>query len=188
MAFYNELELQALGFKSLGKNVLVSKKASIFNHDLISIGDNSRIDDFCVLSGKITIGQNVHIAVFCNLAGGTEGIEMHDFSGLAYGVNVFSQSDDYTGQSLTNPTIPEEFKNVYRKKVVIEKHVIVGTQSLIFPGVTLQVGGAVGAMALVNKTTEPWMIYAGVPAKPVKERSKNLLELEQQYLKSISGL
>jgi galactoside O-acetyltransferase len=56
----------------------------------MSIGDYSRIDDFYVLSGKITIGRNVHIAVFCNLAGGEPGLTMEDFSGLAYHVNVFT--------------------------------------------------------------------------------------------------
>ena len=67
MAFYTEEELHHLGFKALGKNVKISKRASIYNPELIEIGDHSRIDDFCVLSGKIRIGRNVHIAVFCNL-------------------------------------------------------------------------------------------------------------------------
>ncbi|MGC7853682.1 hypothetical protein ACP3W8_12080 [Vibrio anguillarum] len=70
MAFLTEDQLMALGFKSLGNNVKISDKAAIYNAEQIVIGDNSRVDDFCVLSGNIILGKNVHIAVFCNIAGG----------------------------------------------------------------------------------------------------------------------
>lgn len=184
MAFYTQEQLQRLGFKYLGKNVRISDKASIYNHDQIEIGDNSRIDDFCVLSGKVKIGRNVHIAVFCNLAGGEEGIEMNDFSGLAYGCQVFSQSDDYSGKTLTNPTVPDEFKSEKKAKIVIGKHSIVGTYSVVLPGVILAEGTSVGAMTMVTKDTEPWSMYFGVPAKKIKNRKKDLLELETIYLGS----
>jgi acetyltransferase-like isoleucine patch superfamily enzyme len=182
MGYYGYPQLLEMGFKSLGKNVKISEKASIYNADQIEIGDNSRIDDFCVISGRIKIGRNVHIAPLCLVAGGREGIELKDFSGLAYGVKVFTQTDDYSGMTLTNPTVPDQFKNVAHAKVVIEKHVIVGTASVIMPGVTLQEGTSVGAMSLMSKTTDPWGIYAGIPAKRKKDRFKTVLEIEKQYL------
>ncbi|MEA4811392.1 MAG: acyltransferase [Anaerolineaceae bacterium] len=182
MPFLSDQELKARRFKYLGKQVKISCLASIYNADQISIGDYSRIDDFCVLSGKITIGRNVHIAVFNNLAGGEKGITMDDFSGLAYGCHVFTQSDDYTGISLTNPTVPDQFKMEKKAAIHIKRHVIVGTNSLIFPGVILEEGCSVGALAMVVHDTEPWMIYTGVPAKAVKPRKKDLLELEKKYL------
>lgn len=184
MAYLTEFELKGMGFKRLGKNVKISDKASIYNADQIEIGDNSRIDDFCVISGKIRIGKYVHIAPFCLLAGGVEGIIMEDFSGLAYQVQVFSQSDDYTGKTLTNPTVPEIYKKETKKAIRIGRHVIVGAGSMVFPGVTLAEGCSVGAMTLVNKSTEPWGIYVGNPAKRVKERKKDLLELELKFLAS----
>lgn len=183
MGFYERKQLECMGFKYVGKNVKVSNKASIYNHELISIDDNSRIDDFCVLSGNIKIGKNVHIAVFCNVAGGEKGIIMEDFSGLAYGVNVFTQSDDYTGRALTNPTIPDIYKLEKKKEVMIKRHVIIGAGSIVFPGVILQEGCSVGAMSMVTKSTEAWKIYSGIPAKPIKERKKELLRFEKQYLK-----
>jgi acetyltransferase-like isoleucine patch superfamily enzyme len=185
MAFYTQDELKSMNFKHIGKNVKISNKASIYCPELISIGDNSRIDDFCVLSGNISIGKNVHIAVFCNLAGGEEGIIMEDFSGLAYSVNVFTQSDDYTGKSLTNPTVPDKYKLETKKQVLIKKHVIVGAGSIIFPGVILEEGCSVGAMSLVTISTEPWKIYSGIPAKPIKDRRKDLLVYEKKYLEEI---
>lgn len=182
MAFLSEDQLKAMGFKSLGINVKISDKASIYCCNEIEIGDNARIDDFCVVSGKVKIGRNVHIAIFCNVAGGDEGIEFGDFSGLAYGCHIFTQSDDYSGASLTNPTVPKRYKKEIKKKVLIGRHVIVGTMSMVFPGVILAEGCAIGAMTLIRKSTEPWGIYLGNPAKRIKERKRDLLKLEEQYL------
>lgn len=184
MAFLTSDHLRALGFKHLGRDVRISDKASIYNADQISVGDHSRIDDFCVVSGKVTIGRNVHIAVFCNVAGGTEGITLDDFAGLAYGCHVFSQSDDYSGRSMTNPTVPSIYKQETKKAIHIGRHCIVGTNSLIFPGVTLAEGCSVGAMSMVTKSTEAWHIYSGVPARKLKPRQRDLLALEQAYLHS----
>lgn len=182
MAFISEAELLNMHFKFLGKNVRISEKSSIYNPELIEIGDNSRIDDFCVISGRVTIGKYVHIAVFCNVAGGSEGIILNDFSGLAYGCQVFTQSDDYSGRTLTNPTVPAKYKSEMKKSIDIGRHCIVGTGSFVFPGVELAEGTAVGAASVVRKSTEAWSIYLGNPAKKIKNRSKKLLELELQLI------
>lgn len=182
MAFLAHTQLQAMGFKYLGKDVRISDKAAIYNADQIEIGDYSRIDDFCVLSGRIRIGRNVHIAVFCNLAGGTEGITMDDFAGLAYRCDIFSQSDDYTGGTLTNPTVPGVFKQETRQAVYVGRHCIIGAGSMVFPGVHVAEGCSVGAMSMVTKTTHPWGVYFGVPAKRIKSRRRDLLALEAAYL------
>lgn len=182
MAFYSREQLERLGFKTLGNNVLVSDKASIYNQSEIDLGDNTRIDDFCVISGKVSIGRNVHIAVFCNVAGGEKGIVIEDFSGLAYGCQVFSQSDDYSGMSLTNPTVPSCYKNETKKPVHIGRHCIIGASSIILPGVRLAEGTSVGAMTMVTKDTEPWAIYFGIPAKRLRIRKRDLLEHEKAYL------
>lgn len=182
MAFLSTEQLERMGFKALGIDVKISDKASIYNPEQMSIGDHSRIDDFCVVSGRIAIGRNVHIAVFCNVAGGSEGVTLEDFSGLAYGCQVFSQSDDYSGATMTNPTVPAQFKNEKRSAVIIGKHCILGTFAVVFPGVKIAEGTAVGATAVVSKSTEPWSIYAGNPARRVKDRKKDLLTLESAYL------
>lgn len=182
MPYLAESELEKLGFKFLGRNVKISDKAAIYNPELISIGDNSRIDDFCVVSGLVEIGKNVHITPHCLLAGGAPGIFMEDFSCLAYYVQVFSQSDDYSGRTMTNSTVPAEYKKEFKSAVHIGRHVIVGTSSVVFPGVNLAEGCSVGAMTLVNKSTEPWGVYIGSPARRVKDRSKELLEFEAKYL------
>ena len=187
MAYYTEEELKNLGFKYIGKNVKISDKASIYNYNQIEIGDNSRIDDFCVVSGKIKIGKNVHIAPFCLVAGGEKGIEFEDFSGLAYQVQIFTQSDDYSGKTMTNPTIPIDYKKEIKKEILIKKHSIVGAGSIIMPGDVLSEGTSVGAMSLVRKSTEEWSIYLGNPAKKIMNRKKDLLELEEEYLENLGN-
>ncbi|MEH6604197.1 MAG: acyltransferase [Pseudomonadales bacterium] len=187
LAYHSESVLFDMGFKSLGKNVKISDKASIYNLGEIELGDHSRIDDYCVVSGKISIGKFCHITPMCLLAGGHPGIIMSDFSTLAYGVKVFSQSDDYSGESLTNSLIPTEFKNEIFGNITIGRHVIVGAGSAIYPGVYIAEGCAIGAMSFVNRSTEPWGVYAGSPAKRLKERSRRLLELESRFLNQISN-
>ncbi len=181
MAYYTKEELNQLGFKHIGKNVKISDKAAIYDHHLISINDHSRIDDFCVVSGHVSIGKHIHITPQCLIAGGEKGIVLEDYTTLAYGVKVFSQSDDYSGMTMANSTIPVKYKNEFKKAVTLKQHSIVGAGSVIMPGVTLDTGTSIGAMSLVLEDTSEWSIYAGVPAKRIKERSKKLLLLAQQF-------
>jgi acetyltransferase-like isoleucine patch superfamily enzyme len=185
MSYYSYEDLKKLKFKSLGKNVLISDKASFYNCELIEIGDYSRIDDFCVISGKICIGKFVHVTPTCLLAGGHPGIFIDDFCTLAYGVKIFSQSDDYSGESLTNSLIPKKYKTEKFESVKLGKHVILGTNSVVHPGVIIGEGCSSGSMTLINNNLEPWGIYAGIPAKRIKERSRKLLELEKKFIEEI---
>lgn len=185
MAYLTQQQLDVLGFKALGENVKVSDKAAIYNPELIAIGDNSRIDDFCIVSGEVNIGRFCHITPMCLVAGGAPGIKLYDFCTLAYGVKIFAQSDDYSGASMVNSLIPRKFKNEFFAAVTLSKHVIIGAGSTVMPGVTIAEGCAVGAMSLVTKTTQSWGIYVGIPAKRIKNRDKNLLTLEKQFLREI---
>ncbi|NOZ97160.1 MAG: acyltransferase [Gammaproteobacteria bacterium] len=182
MAYLTEEQLQSMGFKFLGDEVKISDKASIYNCDQIEIGSHSRIDDFCLLSGKIKIGKYCHITPMCMIAGGEPGVDIANFCTLAYGVKVFSQSDDYSGKSMVNSLIPKKYKNEYFAKVSIEEHVIIGANVTIFPGVTLAEGSSIGAMSLVLKSTAAWGVYVGIPAKRIKERSRKILELANQFV------
>lgn len=180
-AYLTNQEMQLLGFAVLGDNVKISRKASIYGASHMQIASNVRIDDFCLLSGKIQIGNHVHIAPYTSLCGGNSGITIGDFANLSRKIEVFAVSDDFSGETLTNPTIPDEFKNVLDAPVHIERHVLIGATSVILPGVTLGEGCVVGALSLVKENLQPWMIYAGAPAKRIKPRSKNLLALEKTF-------
>ncbi|CAI8723776.1 dTDP-4-amino-4,6-dideoxy-D-glucose acyltransferase [Methylococcus capsulatus] len=189
MAFLTRNELDAKGFLSLGDDVKVSTRATLYGVSRIALGSHVRIDDFCVLSageGGITIGNHVHIAVMATLIGKGR-IVLNDFCNISGRVSIYSSSDDYSGESLTNPTIPDEYKKVDHRDVVLEKHVIVGAGSVILPGVTIHEGAAVGALSLVTKDLDAFGIYSGVPAKRIKERKRDLLDLERRFLSSKTG-
>jgi len=85
---------------------------------------------------------------------------------------------------MTNSTIPKEYKNEFMQEVILKRYSIVGAGSIIMPGVVLAEGTSVGAMSLVLKSTEPWGVYVGNPVKRLKDRKKDLLELEKKYLEN----
>jgi len=175
--------LENMGFAFLGDDVLISDRASFYNPAKISIGAHSRIDDFCVLSagnGGIVIGQHVHIAVYSSLIGKAR-IELRDFCNISSRVSIYSSSDDYSGATMTNPTVPDEYKNVFHADVVIGRHVIIGSGSVILPGITLEEGVAIGALSLIRDNCSAFGIYAGNPARLIRERRRDLLELEQKF-------
>ena len=186
MAWLTIEEINNLGFAKVGKNVLLSDKSSYYNCSQIEIDDFVRIDDFCVLSagtGGISIGRNVHIAVYTSLIGSGK-IILGEFSNLSSRVSVYSSNDDYSGSAMTNPTIPAEFTNVTHADVTIGRHVIIGSGSIILPGVVIEEGAAIGALSLVKKNCQPFTIYVGSPLKQIGVRKQKLLEVEKSFLKT----
>jgi len=184
-SFYTTIELEELGLKKYGINVLISKKASIYGASNISIGDNVRIDDFCILSGNITIGNYVHIAAASLLYGGEAGIKMGDLSTVSSRSAIYAVSDDYSGESMTNPTVKDEYKNIVNKPVRIGRHVVIGTNTTILPGVNIGDGTAIGACSLVIKDCDEWGIYVGIPVKCLNERSRKIIQLEKKFLNNL---
>ena len=153
-SFYTKDELDQIGFKSLGSHVLISRKASIYGAEYMSIGNNVRIDDFSILSSNLSIGNHVHISAYVALYGGKEGIEIHDYVGVSARTLVYAVSDDYTGEGMANPTVPDKYRKVTHGKVIICKHAITGAGSIVLPGVTLGEGSSFGAISLINKNAD----------------------------------
>ena len=184
MGYMARRELEQLGFKHLGKDVKISEHANIYDPEHIEIGDYSRIDDFCVISGNVCISDYVHITPMCLIAGGKPGVIIGRFSTLSYGVKIFSQSDDYSGKSMCNSLIPREFKCEVFQATKIGCQVIIGAGATIVPGANIEDGCAIGAMSLVLQPTRPWGVYAGIPAKKIKDRDKRILKLEKKFLET----
>ncbi len=182
--FLTEDKITEIGFKKVGKEVKISDKASFYNPGNISIGDYTRIDDFSVLSagaGGIEIGRNVHISTFCFLVGKGK-ITLSDFSSLSSGCNIFSSSDDYSGEALVNPTIPSEYLNVKHADVYLGECVTLGAGVVILPGVRLEEGCVVGALSLVKENCKAWGKYVGIPVRYIGERNQRMLSLKEKYL------
>jgi acetyltransferase-like isoleucine patch superfamily enzyme len=180
-SFYTEKEIEELGFKEYGRSLLISRKASFYDIENIRIGSHTRIDDFCILSGNISIGSYVHVSAYVALYG-KRGIELKDFSGLSPRVTIFSVVDDFSGNSLIGPTVPERYSNVCGGKVTISKYVQIGAGSIIMPNILIGEGTAIGALSLVKNNLEAWIIAAGIPAVRLKERHRDLVNKAHELL------
>ena len=159
----------------------ISRKASLYSSEKMQIGDNVRIDDFCLLSGKIVLGNNIHIAAYSAIYGGEDGVFIEDYSNISSRVTIYSISDDYSGNTMTNPTIPDEYKHIHSSPVVIKRHCIIGSTSVILPGTVLEEGSAFGAFSFIRENSEPWSVNVGIPSHKIANRSRQLLELEKKY-------
>jgi galactoside O-acetyltransferase len=146
----------------------------------VSLGSNVRIDAFVVLSagaGGITIGDHVHIAAHCFLAGAAP-ILIEDFANVSGRVSIYSSNDDYSGESLMGPTVPSDFTRVTSAPVTLRRHSIIGAGSILLPGVTLGEGAGVGALSLVKQDVGPFEMVGGVPARRIGTRARTVLDLE----------
>lgn len=137
----------------------------------IEFGNPVIIDDFVFIYArkKIKLGNYVHIANFTSITGG-ENFTMGDVSGLSSGVRIFTGTDDFTGWGLGHPLIPEKYRNTTRAPIEIGRFCIVGTNSVILPGVTIGEGAMVGAGSVVTRDLEPWGVYLG--NRRYKERDR----------------
>lgn len=183
-SFLSDDEVYSIGFKNVGKNVRISRKASIYNPANITICNNVRIDDFCVLSpgdGFIAIGNYVHIACQACLFG-KGGILFSDFSGVSSGCAVYSATDNYLGEGLVGPTVPDEYRKLHVGCVIFKELSVIGARTVVLPGVTIGDGASVGALSLVNKNLDPWSIYFGSPVKRIGVRLKKIQELKDKLL------
>ncbi len=178
--YLQSTDLKSLGLRAVGSDVQVHSTCLLVGLENLSIGNHVRIDAFCSLlagTGHINIGDHVHIAAYAFLSG-AEGIEVSDFVGISRGVGIYTRNDDYTGEALTGPTIPAEFLKLHTGPVTLGRHVVIGAGSILLPSVEIAEGTTVGALSLVNSNLAPWGIYAGVPVRRLRDRSRALLAME----------
>ena len=177
--FYTKKELIELGLKSVGQNVLLSKKCSIYSPENISLGSNVRIDDFSIISasGSISIGNYVHIGAHSILMGEAP-IRVDDFCGISGRVSVYSTSDDYSGLFLTNPMVPKKFRGLESAAIHLQAHAIIGAGSIVLPGANIGKGVAIGAMSLVRGEYRDFEVHAGNPTIYKGKRQKRFLKYE----------
>lgn len=174
-SFYSQEELKALGLKSFGQKVLISRFARIYSAMNISIGDNVRIDDFCILSGHIKLGSHIHISPYVALYGAM-GIEFEDYTGISAHSIIYSAMDDFSGDYLIGPVNPDNTTNVTGGPVIVKKYVQIGANTVVFPNLTIGDGSVVGACSMVTKSLGSWGVFWGIPAKRHKDRKKGLLK------------
>lgn len=188
--FMREAELRELGVAQVGENVAVHETCVMVDMEAIRFGDNVRIDPFTVLSaagGWLHFGDFIHVSSNCSILAGS-GVELGDFANLSAGVRIFSRTDDYTGEFLTNPTVPLAYiLPPAPRPVRVGRHVILGANTIVLPEVEIGEGTAVGAGALIRRSLDPWGIYAGVPAKFLRNRRQDIIDHESRLKAAIAA-
>ncbi len=188
--FMREAELRELGVGKVGENVAVHETCVMVDLEAIRFGDNVRIDPFTLLSaagGWLSFGDFIHVSSNCSILAGS-GVELGDFANLSAGVRIFSRTDDYTGEFLTNPTVPPAFTlPPATAPVRLGRHVILGANTVVLPEVEIGEGTAVGAGALIRRSLDPWGIYAGVPAKFLRNRRQDIIDHESRLKAALAA-
>ena len=148
--------------------------------EIVCGGDHIRIDAFTLITcKKLVLGDYVHIGPHCSISGpGT--VYIGSYSTLSHGVRIFTASDDYEGEYLAGPMLPEGYTKPTVGDVTLEKGVVVGANSVILPGIVIGHHSALGALSLLKQSIWPLEIWAGVPARFLKERNEAVLLLTQQ--------
>ena len=171
--------LEALGVQCGGEDVLVHTSVVIVNPERLSIGNHARIDPYCVLTagGGIKLGSHVHVSSHCSLVGGS-GIDVGDFCGLSHGARIFSVNDNVAGDYMHGPTVPRSARSQTEAAVTIKRHAAVCAGCVVLPGVTIGEGAVLGALSFLREDVPDWQIWAGSPARFIRNRRRELLKLE----------
>jgi acetyltransferase-like isoleucine patch superfamily enzyme len=162
-----------LGLRAVGTEVRVHALTRITDADRVALGSHVILDDFTFLQGResLTIGDHVHVAMFSSISGGGAAT-IGSFVTVSQGVRLFSGTDVPDGSGLTGSTIPPEHRAVVRSHLTVNDFAFIGANTVVLPAVTIGEGAVVGAQSLVRDDLEPWTIYAGSPARPLRARPR----------------
>lgn len=147
--FYSVPELEFMGFKRVGKNTQISRKCSFYKISGF-IGDNVRIDDFCILKGHIEIGSYVHLCAYCMVSGAAAPVTIGDFVILAARCSVYSGSNDHGADFLGGPLVPAEYVKECVGPVKVGLGTLVGAHCVILPNVDIGAGASIGSGCVVS--------------------------------------
>ncbi|MCS6886484.1 MAG: acyltransferase [Acidobacteriota bacterium] len=155
-------------FKQIGSNVIIERGAMVFHPENISLGNNIYVGHYAILKAyyrnEMVIEDNCWIGQFCffHSAG---GIHIEQNVGIGPGVMILTSRHSEQGRG-----IPILFSEIEEAPVRICRNSDIGVGSIILPGVVIGEGTQVGAGAVVSRSTEPYSVVAGVPARLIRMR------------------
>ena len=137
-----------------------------------------KVGSECTLDGpgdfsysNISLGNNVSIGVHSTFLSSDAKIIVGNK--VMFGPNVVlisgNHRTDLIGKYMIDVKIEDKLPE-NDQDIIIEDDVWIGANSLILKGVKISTGCVIAAGSVVTKSTEPYCIYAGVPAKKIKDR------------------
>jgi acetyltransferase-like isoleucine patch superfamily enzyme len=161
----------------LGENVTIYNWAKLIKEEVIEIGAGTRIDDFVLIYGGqgIVLGRYNHICSFVSIVGGGQLIT-GDYVGMAAGCRIITGAHCHEHGRHMVSTVPPEQQEILVGKVILERDVFLGSNSIVLPNVTIGEGAMIGAGSVVNRDVAPWTINMGVPARVIGMRPKVIFD------------
>jgi len=139
-----------------GRNMTFGKSVTFWgNSYLNAAGPN----------GRIEIGDETHVDQFCVLYG-QGGLKIGSRCAIASGVIVYSQTNQFS----SSPESPILDQPVVYARVEIGDDVWIGARTVILPGVRIGSHAVIGAGAVVLKDIPDWAIAVGAPARVLRDR------------------
>jgi virginiamycin A acetyltransferase len=135
------------------------------------LGKGCVIDDFVKIkhvggSGDIVIGENCYLNSGCVLYSGN-GIKFGDYVLLGPNCNIVPTNHVYTDTSIV---IRNQGHAPSKGGVIIEDDVWLGANVTVLDGAHIKKGCVIAANSVVVGETEEYAVYAGIPAKKIKDR------------------
>lgn len=136
-------------FEHAGQSINVERGADFGSGRTVRLGDYSGIGVDCVLSGRVTIGNNVMM-----------------------GPRSVLIARNHAFQDTEIPMNRQGFAE--ERPIVIGDDVWIGTNVIVLPGVSVGHGAILAAGAVVSKDVQPYSIVGGNPARRIGSRIPSL--------------
>ncbi|MBC8551134.1 MAG: hypothetical protein H8D23_15930 [Candidatus Brocadiales bacterium] len=186
MIGWNEDIKKELG--SCGENVYIGHNTIFTNPANVHLGDNVRIDPFCLITTALEVDSYAQICSHAVLGGGAQHkITLGKWNFIGYGSKLFCASEDYSGDF--GPV--NEFwgdNKIFRGDITFQDYAGIASDVMVLPGVTLPEGCTIGAKSFVYTKNElySWSVMLGNPLKYHKSRNKeNIIKFanSEEFLK-----
>jgi maltose O-acetyltransferase len=149
----------------VGHTVNIAQGCHLEGRD-ISIGNISMLDRHVTLIGPVSIGNGCYINQGAILA---RGVVIEDNVGIgAYSI-VIGESREPSNDPLCR--MGQAAQSNQMPGTVIEQGAFIGARVTILHGVRIGSGCVIASGAVVTKNCDPNGLYAGVPAKRIKDLS-----------------
>lgn len=157
-----------------GNDFFIHDHTCITRPHLAKVGNHVAIDFGFYCTTGLNLGDYIHISPHVSVIGGEKtSLNMGDFTFISTGARMICGSDLFMGDGLIGPMIPDEYKDTQiLEPINLKRFSGVCANSVVMSGVTMAEGSVLGANSFLKTSTEPWTIYGGSPAKPIKKRHK----------------
>lgn len=160
-----------------GDDVYIGKNVHITRPWLCMLGNHVALDDGFYCTTQLTAHDHCHVSAYVVVIGGEKGcLWMKGFNTIGPHSALICGSDNFRGEGLVSVTIPSQYRGgTTVGTITLEPFANLCAGVIVTPNVTIGQGAVAGAGAFVNHDLEPWTVYVGVPARPLKARPKEAM-------------